>query len=176
MKIFNTNLDKVIIIQPQIFEDKRGLFLETFNYDKYLKVGINFSFVQDNFSVSKNNVLRGLHYQKTSPQGKLVYVNMGEIFDVAVNINPKSKDYGRWTGNILSSKNHCQMWIPPGFAHGFLVTSEIAHVAYKCTEKYNPQDEATIAWNDSDINIKWPSLSPILSKKDENGERLSDCF
>lgn len=169
-----TSLPEVVLIKPQIFRDDRGFFLETFHKNKYAEGGITGTFVQDNHSHSKKNTLRGLHYQLLHPQGKLVYVISGEIFDVAVDIRRGSPSFGKWTGVHLSAENKYQLYIPEGFAHGFLVLSETADVLYKCTELYTPDDDYGILWSDHTINITWQSSSPILSKKDQEYQTLKN--
>jgi len=174
MKVKKTKLDGVLVLEPEIFADDRGFFLESFNKDKYAKVGINFDFVQDNHSRSSKGVLRGLHFQKTKPQGKLVRVVRGEVYDVAVDIRSGSSTYGQWEAVILSEENKTQFWVPPGFAHGFLVLSETADFEYKCTDYYDPSDEGSLLWDDPDLNIPWPLDNPKLSEKDANAPLLHD--
>jgi dTDP-4-dehydrorhamnose 3,5-epimerase len=175
MNIIETSLSDCLIIEPKTYEDERGFFLETFNSNRYQKLAsINLTFVQDNHSQSKNKVLRGLHFQKTKPQGKLVRVLRGEVFDVAVDIRKKSPTFGNWEGVILSDKNKRQLWVPPGFAHGFLVLSNFADFEYKCTDYYDPNDEGCLLWNDPDLGINWPLNDPILSFKDRNANKLID--
>lgn len=174
MKAKKTNLKECLIIEPDAFEDSRGFFLECFNTKKYSDIGIACNFVQDNHSFSKNNVLRGLHYQHNIPQGKLVRVSSGEVYDVAVDVRKDSNTFGQYASVILSSKNKKQFWIPPGFAHGFLVLSDYADFEYKCSEFYSPENEVTIRWDDPTININWPCKNPILSEKDLSGIFLSD--
>lgn len=174
IKAENTKLDGVLIIKPQIFEDERGFFLESFNKDIYSEVGIDFDFVQDNHSRSTKGVLRGLHFQKTKPQGKLVRVVKGKVFDIAVDIRRGSATYGQWEAVILSEENKTQFWVPPGFAHGFMVLSDIADFEYKCTGYYDQSDEGGIIWNDPYLNIPWPDKNPILSEKDANAPKLID--
>lgn len=174
MKIKKTKLDGCLIFEPKVFGDDRGFFLESYNlarYEPYL--GLNYNFVQDNHSRSTKGVLRGLHFQKTKPQGKLVRVVRGEVFDVAVDIRKNSTSFGKYESVILSEENKKQFWIPPGFAHGFLVLSDIADFEYKCTEYYDPEDECGIAWNDSDIDINWPKLDIVISEKDKKAIKLS---
>ena len=167
LKVIKTKLKDCVIIEPKIFGDSRGFFLETFHEKRYSDLAeVNLSFVQDNHSRSTKNVLRGLHFQKTKPQGKLVRVVNGEVFDVAVDIRQNSSTFGKWESVILSDKNQTQFWIPPGFAHGFLVLSDTADFEYKCTEYYDSSDEGSILWNDPDLNIDWPIDNPILSKRD----------
>ncbi|MBN2375644.1 MAG: dTDP-4-dehydrorhamnose 3,5-epimerase [Sedimentisphaerales bacterium] len=171
-KITQTSLPGVVIIEPQIFGDDRGFFLETFHLQKYDELGLQKTFVQDNHSRSTCHVIRGLHYQLKHPQAKLVYVVRGEIFDVAVDIRRNSETFGRWTAAVLSDKNHQQMFIPQGFAHGFCVLSDSADVTYKCTDFYTPGDDFGIHFADPDINIDWPSSTPILSEKDQQNPTL----
>ncbi len=175
MEIIETKLLDCLIIKPKLFEDERGFFMETFQANRYLDcANIHSSFVQDNHSYSSKNVLRGLHYQRNQPQGKLVRVVQGEVFDVAVDLRKDSPTYGQWESIVLSEKNKLQFWVPPGFAHGFLVLSESADFLYKCTSFYKPEDEGCIVWNDPDLNIEWPIRSPILSRKDSEGSFFKD--
>jgi len=168
MNVINTKIPEVKIIEPKIFGDERGFFLETFHSARYEDlVGIDLPFVQDNYSRSSKGVLRGLHFQKSKPQGKLVRVVRGEVFDVAVDIRKGSPTYGQWEGVILSEDNKRQFWVPPGFAHGFVVLSDIADFEYKCTDFYDPSDEGSLLWNDPDIGIKWPLTDVTLSEKDK---------
>ncbi len=173
-------LPAVLLIEPAAFTDSRGFFLETYQRHKYTEAGLNRSFVQDNHSRSRKNVLRGLHYQLKHPQGKLVYTVSGEIFDVAVDIRRGSPTFGQWTGARLSDANHRQLFIPEGFAHGFMVLSESADVVYKCTEFYAHGDEYGIYWGDETIAIDWPEEQPILSEKDRELPAISaiaeDCL
>lgn len=169
-----TALPEVVLIKPHVFPDDRGFFLETFHQKKYAEGGIKNHFVQDNHSHSKKNTIRGLHYQLLHPQGKLVYVISGKIFDVAVDIRLGSPSFGKWTGVYLSSENKHQLYIPEGFAHGFQVLSETADVLYKCTELYYPNDDYGILWSDPQINIQWQSPAPILSKKDREYQPLNN--
>ncbi|MFM2484507.1 dTDP-4-dehydrorhamnose 3,5-epimerase [Celerinatantimonas yamalensis] len=168
MNVIQTTLDGCVIIEPQVFGDHRGFFLETFQAKRYAdEAGIIQPFVQDNHSRSTKGVLRGLHFQKTKPQGKLVRVVSGEVFDVAVDIRPESATFGQWTGVTLSEENKRQFWVPPRFAHGFVVLSDTADFEYKCTDYYDPSDEDSIAWDDPDISINWPLLDNLnLSDKD----------
>ncbi len=167
MEIKKTRLKDCLIIEPEIFEDQRGFFYETYHLDKYKNIAnIDYKFVQDNLSSSKKNVLRGLHFQKKKPQGKIVRVIKGEVFDVAVDLRVDSDTFGKWESHLLSEINKKQYWIPPGFAHGFLVISEEALVEYKCTDFYDPDDEGSIIWNDPSLNIDWPLGNPIVSIKD----------
>ena len=175
MNVINTKLKDCVLIEPKVFSDKRGFFLETFQADRYNDLaGITLPFVQDNYSRSSKGVLRGLHFQKTKPQGKLVRVVRGEVYDVAVDIRPGSLTYGQWEAVILSEENKNQFWVPPGFAHGFVVLSEIADFEYKCTDYYDASDEGGLFWNDPDLNISWPIDDPELSEKDANALLLSD--
>ena len=175
MKVLKTILDDCIIIEPKVYADDRGFFLETFQLNRYKnEAGIYENFVQDNFSRSSKGVLRGLHFQKLKPQGKLVRVVKGEVFDVAVDIRKDSTSFGKWVSVILSEDNKKQLWVPPGFAHGFVVLSDFADFEYKCTDYYDPSDEESILWNDPDLNINWPIDNPNLSDKDANAKKLSD--
>lgn len=175
MKIIKTKLKDCLIIEPKVFGDERGFFLETFQAERYTELaGINIPFVQDNHSRSSRGVLRGLHFQKSKPQGKLVRVVRGEVYDIAVDIRRDSPTYGLWEAVILSEENKLQFWIPPGFAHGFLVLSETADFEYKCTDYYDPTDEGSLLWNDPDLDIPWPKDNPKLSEKDANAPRLID--
>ncbi len=175
MQVIDTAIADVKIIQPKVFGDERGFFLETFEKRRYQKMlNINYDFVQDNHSRSRKNVLRGLHFQKTNPQGKLVRVVRGEVFDVAVDIRKDSPTYATWVGVNLSENNKTQFWIPPGLAHGFVVISDIADFEYKCTDYYNPHDEGCLLWNDPTVNINWPMSSPLLSDKDKLGKLLGE--
>ncbi|MEH2246187.1 dTDP-4-dehydrorhamnose 3,5-epimerase [Nostoc sp.] len=174
MSIVYTKIPEVLQLEPQVFADDRGFFFEAYNYQKFAQqTGIVTNFVQDNHSYSKQNVLRGLHYQIQQPQGKLIRAVVGTIFDVAVDIRKSSATFGKWVGSELSAKNKRLMWIPAGFAHGFLVLSEIAEVVYKTTDYYAPQSDRTILWNDPDLAIDWPLIAPpILSAKDQAGKPL----
>ena len=172
MKVLPTEIPDVLLIEPQVFGDARGFFFESYNDKAFAeKVGVETDFVQDNHSRSAENVLRGLHYQIQQPQGKLVRVVAGEVFDVAVDIRTSSPTFGKWVGYLLNAENKRQLWIPPGFAHGFLVVSEAAEVLYKTTDYYAPQYERSILWNDPDLAIAWPlKADPILSAKDRAGK------
>lgn len=177
MQVIDTKIRDVKIIQPKIFGDARGFFLETFEKNRYQEMlNIDFDFVQDNHSRSTKGVLRGLHFQTQNPQGKLVRVVRGEVFDVAVDIRPDSPTFGQWEGIILSEENKTQFWIPPGLAHGFVVLSDIADFEYKCTDYYNPAYEGCVLWNDPDIAIEWPEKNPLLSEKDKNGKKLKELL
>jgi len=173
MKVIQTKLADCIIIEPSVFRDGRGFFLEVFQAERYASVGINLPFVQDNHSYSSKGVLRGLHFQKTKPQGKLVRVVRGEVYDVVVDIRVGSVTYGQWIAVSLSEENKKQIWVPPGFAHGFLVISDSADLEYKCTEYYDPEDEGSLLWNDPDLDIIWPIDTPTLSKKDGQASLLA---
>ena len=172
MNVIETTIPDVLIIEPRVFGDDRGFFFESFNEKKFRdEVGIKTQFVQDNHSRSAKNVLRGLHYQIEQPQGKLVRVVIGEVFDVAVDIRKSSPTFGQWTGCLLSAENKRQFWVPPGFAHGFVVLSEMADFLYKTTDYYAPEHERCILWNDPELGIDWhTSEQPILSAKDEAGK------
>ena len=175
MEVIQTEIPDVKIVKPKVYGDERGFFLETFEQKRYQEMlGISLNFVQDNHSQSQKNVLRGLHFQKENPQGKLVRVVRGEVFDVAVDIRKDSSTYGKWVGVILSEDNKSQLWIPPGLAHGFLVMSDIADFEYKCTNYYDPNSERCLLWNDPTININWPITTPILSDKDRLGKTLQE--
>ena len=179
MKVIETKLPEVKIIELKVFGDERGFFMETYHQQRYAEVaGISNAFVQDNHSGSRLGTLRGLHYQLKNPQGKLVRVVSGKIFDVAVDIRSNSPSFGDWVGTILDTEERKQIWVPPGFAHGFYVMSEWAEVEYKTTDFYSPEWERTILWNDEDIAITWPvdaSHPPIVSAKDSRGCRLRDA-
>jgi len=174
MQVHKTDLPGVLIIEPKVFGDERGYFLETWSQERYASSVTQENFVQDNVSFSRKGVLRGLHFQKINPQGKLVYVLLGEVFDVAVDIRVGSPTFGQWTSVVLSAENKKQFFIPAGFAHGFCVTSDTALFAYKCTDKYNPQSEGSVLWNDPELNIPWPTDAPELSAKDAQGIKLAD--
>ena len=178
MNVIQTTINGVVIIEPKVFGDERGFFLETFQAERYKELaGIDLPFVQDNHSRSGKNVLRGLHFQKTKPQGKLVRVVRGEVFDVAVDIRKGSPTYGQWAGVILSEENKRQFWVPPGLAHGFVVLSDVADFEYKCTDYYDPSDEGCLMWNDPTVGIEWPEgIEPILSAKDQSGLALGELL
>lgn len=174
---YKSELPDVIKIQPNIYKDYRGFFMETYQKELFIKAGISNRFVQDNHSSSINHTLRGLHYQITHSQGKLVRVVIGNIFDVAVDLRKSSPYFGRWVGVYLSDENKSQLWIPPGFAHGFLVLSERADVIYKTTDYYDPSGERTIRWDDPDLAIEWPipeGVQPVISEKDAEGSLFND--
>ncbi len=175
MQVFQTALPEVLILEPEVFGDDRGFFFESFNQKIFEKLtGVKASFVQDNHSKSAANVLRGLHYQIQQPQGKLIRVISGEVFDVAVDLRRQSNTFGQWVGVIISAENKRQIWVPPGFAHGFLVLKNDTELLYKATDYYAPQHERCVRWDDPDIDIDWPLLSaPILSAKDKVGLDLS---
>ncbi len=169
MKVTPTRLKEVLVVEPAVHGDERGFFLESWHQERYLASGIPADFVQDNHSRSAQGTLRGLHYQLGRPQGKLVRVVAGEVFDVAVDLRKSSPTFGRWAGEVLSAGNHRQLWIPPGFAHGFYVLSESADLLYKCTEYYNPDDDRALRWDDPELAIEWPLLKgpePLLSARD----------
>jgi dTDP-4-dehydrorhamnose 3,5-epimerase len=174
MVIKRCELAGLLILEPKVFGDARGFFMETWNRQRYAAAGLEADFVQDNISVSGRGALRGLHYQNPNPQGKLVSVLQGEVFDVAVDVRVSSPTFGRWHGLRLSSENKLQFFVPAGFAHGFAVLSETAMFHYKCTNFYSPKDEMTVRWNDPEIGIEWPVGSPILSDKDARGLLLRD--
>lgn len=175
LKIIETAIPEVKILEPTVHQDERGFFMETYQIKRYQQLlGEQAVFVQDNFSRSIQGVLRGLHYQKQNPQGKLVTVLQGEIYDVAVDIRPTSQNYKKWVGVILSAENHRQLWVPPGFAHGFLTLSAYADMHYKCTQFYAAHDDFSIQWNDPALGIQWPlHQGPLLSRKDEIAPCLS---
>lgn len=181
VKVIPTAIPDVLIFEPTIHGDHRGFFLETWRESSFEEIAPNYRFVQDNHSKSGKGILRGLHYQLTQPQGKLVRVIAGEIYDVAVDMRRASPTFGRWVGVTLSADNHHQLWVPPGFAHGFVVTSESAEMVYKCTDYYAPQDEHSLLWNDPDLGISWPLAeagieAPVLSAKDRDGRRFADAL
>lgn len=179
MDVTPTALPDVLLIEPKLFGDARGCFMETFATRRYAEHGILEPFVQDNFSRSRRGILRGLHYQLHKPQAKLVQVLRGEVFDVAVDLRRSSPYFGQWAGEILSEKNHRQLFIPAGFAHGFVVLSDEADFVYKCSEYYAPECERTLAWDDPTIGVKWPiDFAPLLSQKDQHGQsfQTAACF
>jgi dTDP-4-dehydrorhamnose 3,5-epimerase len=177
MRIHSTELQEVVVIEPEVFSDARGYFLETYNARKFAEAGIREEFVQDNQSQSKRGVLRGLHYQVEQEQGKLIRVLSGEIFDVVVDLRPGSSTCGKWSGFILSGTEQKMLWIPKGLAHGFYTLSETAEVVYKATEFYAPQHERTLLWNDPDLAIHWPLRGePILSEKDKAGHSWKELM
>ncbi len=174
MQVIETALAGVKIIEPDVYGDSRGYFMETWNAKRYGDAGIDYQFLQDNISTSEHGVLRGLHYQYENIQGKLVYVLQGSVYDVAVDVRRGSDSFGQWVGVELSADNKRQLIVPPGFAHGFCVTSDSAMFAYKCTDIYNHAAEVSVFWNDPDININWPIKAPLLSKKDHTASLLKD--
>ncbi|USD29087.1 dTDP-4-dehydrorhamnose 3,5-epimerase [Pseudoalteromonas sp. SCSIO 43201] len=174
MKVIKTNIDGLLIIEPEVFGDERGYFYEMYQAERYKSLGILENFIQDNRSSSSRGVLRGLHFQKTKSQGKLVTVTSGEVFDVAVDLRPNSETFGKHCTVLLTAENKRQFYIPPGFAHGFCVLSEKADFQYKCTDYYDPSDESGIIWNDCELGIEWPISYPILSQKDLCQPKFSD--
>jgi dTDP-4-dehydrorhamnose 3,5-epimerase len=172
MKVIETALPGVVIIEPKVFGDERGFFMETYSELRYHEAGIPQRFVQANHSRSRQGVLRGLHYQLIQPQGKLVSVSRGRVFDVAVDVRRGSPTFGQWVGCILDDETHKQIYIPPGFAHGFAVLSEVADFLYQCTDYYHPASEAGIAWNDPELGIDWPEMDYTLSEKDQKNPLL----
>jgi dTDP-4-dehydrorhamnose 3,5-epimerase len=174
MKVIETKLPGVLIVEPKVFGDARGFFQETWLKSRYESMGIKEEFVQDNLSYSTRGVLRGVHYQYHHAQGKLVSVAKGGVFDVAVDIRVDSPTFGQWVGALLTGQNHRQLWVPPGFAHGFCVVSDIVYFTYKCTDLYTPEAEGGIIWNDPDIGIRWPMQDVELSDKDKVYPRLRD--
>ncbi|MEM7409613.1 MAG: dTDP-4-dehydrorhamnose 3,5-epimerase [Myxococcota bacterium] len=174
MRFEETIIPGVVIVHPQVFRDPRGFFLETYHAEKYAEGGIHDAFVQDNHSYSTKGTLRGLHAQNPEPQGKLLRVVEGEVFDVAVDARRGSPTYGQHVTCVLSAENFNQLYVPPGLLHGFLVTSETAHVQYKCTRLYRPKAEFSVAWNDPDLGIDWPIETPTLSEKDAKAPRLAE--
>tara|TARA_B100000315_G_scaffold182435_1_gene171287 strand:+ start:2822 stop:3427 length:606 start_codon:yes stop_codon:yes gene_type:complete len=174
LKLINTSIPDVLLLEPNVYDDPRGFFLEIFHQTKYTDVGIDKTFVQDNYSHSKHGILRGLHYQLLHPQGKLIFVLSGEIFDVAVDIRRGSSTFGQWFGVNLSAENKRQIYVPEGFAHGFCVLSESADVMYKCSDFYDAEDEYGIFWSDETIAIDWPVKTPILSEKDSKFQILDE--
>ena len=169
MDVEETAISGVLLIKPQVFGDARGYFVETWQSARYAELGIPTTFVQDNISFSPHGVLRGLHWQSPYAQGKLVTVLQGEVFDVAVDLRPDSLTFGKWVGTVLSAENHYQLWVPPGLAHGFCVTSDTALFSYKCTEFYRPEAERCILWNDETLDIEWPLADVTVSSKDQAG-------
>jgi dTDP-4-dehydrorhamnose 3,5-epimerase len=176
MKVLPTDLPGVVLVEPVVHRDTRGFFLETYNEGRYREAGITATFVQDNHSRSARGTLRGLHFQVRRMQGKLVRAVAGEMFDVAVDVRRGSPTFGRWVGARLSAENFRQIYIPPGFAHGFCVLSDVGEVEYKCTELYEAGDELAIAWNDPQIGIDWPASEPLLSAKDKAAPRLAEVL
>ena len=176
MKVLETVLPGVLIIEPKVFGDARGFFLESYQAERYRQLGIAHTFVQDNHSRSARGVLRGLHFQRSRPQGKLVSVSRGAVYDVAVDINPASPTCGQFVAVELNDENHRQLWIPPGYAHGFCVLSDIADFQYKCTDYYIPEDEGGLLWSDPQVNIPWPIEQPLLSAKDQRNPTLAQLL
>jgi dTDP-4-dehydrorhamnose 3,5-epimerase len=175
MSVTQTSLPGVLVIEPVMHPDDRGFFVETYQAERYRELtGINLSFVQDNHSRSHRGVLRGIHAQKAHPQGKLVRVARGEVYDVVADIDPESDTFGHWVGVTLSDESGRQLWVPPGYGHGFLVTSQVADFEYKCTDYYAPGDEIGVVWNDADLAIDWPIRDPIVSPKDRALPKLSE--
>ena len=178
MQIIDTALADVKILEPKVFGDERGFFLESWNQQFFADNGLPATFVQDNHSRSQQGVLRGLHYQIKNPQGKLVRVTQGEVFDVAVDMRQSSPQFGQWVGVSLSESNKRQLWVPPGFAHGFYVVSQSADFQYKCTDYYAPEYERSLLWNDEQVGVEWPVLrgqAPVLAAKDAEGQTFNNC-
>lgn len=176
MKFIRTEIPEVIVVEPRVFGDHRGFFMETWNRRPFAEAGIDVDFVQDNHSCSVQGTLRGMHYQVHRPQGKLVRVTAGEVFDVVVDLRRNSDNFGRWVGRHISARNRLMLWVPPGFAHGFYVVSEAAEFLYKCTDYYAPELERVLAWDDAQIGIKWPLISgkpPLLLERDALGLPLA---
>jgi dTDP-4-dehydrorhamnose 3,5-epimerase len=174
MNVIRGELEGLLIFEPKVFGDARGFFMETWNQRRYAEAGLDAPFVQDNLSLSSRGILRGLHFQNPAPQGKLVSVLQGEVFDVAVDIRTSSPTFGRWQGTHLSGDNKRQFYVPPGFAHGFVVLTDAAMFHYKCTAFYSPKDEVSIRWDDPEIGIEWPTKAPLLSERDSKGLLLRD--
>ncbi len=172
MQVHATALPGVVVIEPRVFLDERGFFVETYHARRYAEAGIDAAFIQDNHSRSRRGTLRGLHFQRTRPQGKLVRVVEGEVLDVAADVDPTSPTYGRWVSVSLSSDNFRQLYVPPGYAHGFCVVSETAQLEYKCTDFYDPADEGGVMWDDPVLGIEWPTRTPILSERDKRHPAL----
>lgn len=176
MNVIQTAIPDVLVIEPVVRRDARGFFVEVWHTERYRSAGMGLPFVQDNHSRSSRGILRGLHYQIQQPQGKLVRVASGEVFDVAVDLRRSSPTFGRWVSAILSGDNHHQLWVPPGFAHGFYVLSETADLLYKCTDLYAPEHDRTLKWDDPDVGVDWPLEGPpLLSAKDQAGIPLRDA-
>lgn len=172
MNVTRTEIPDVLLVEPKVYGDDRGFFLETFQAERYAEAGVRGPFVQDNWSRSSKGILRGLHYQEPNGQGKLVSVVSGVVYDVAVDVRRGSPTFGKWVAYELSAQNKRQLWIPPGLAHGFCVVSESADFVYKCTQLYSPKDEHSILWNDPDLAIPWPVANPLLSAKDAAAPQL----
>lgn len=175
MKVLPLEIPDVLIVEPRVFEDGRGFFMETYQKERFRDAGLDVEFVQDNHSCSSYGTLRGLHYQVQHPQGKLCRVVRGEVFDVAVDLRRSSPTFGRWVGVLLSAANRRQVYVPPGFAHGFCVLSEVAEFLYKCTDFYSPEHERTLVWDDPAVGVDWPVREPLLSAKDRQGRVLAEC-
>ncbi|MBI4576225.1 MAG: dTDP-4-dehydrorhamnose 3,5-epimerase [Planctomycetes bacterium] len=175
MKVTATDLPGLLVIEPRVFRDERGWFYESYHAPRYEAHGVPAAFLQDNHSLSSRGTLRGLHYQFPRLQGKLVQVTRGEVWDVAVDIRRGSPTFGRWFGVVLSDENRLQVWVPPGYAHGFLVLSDEAEFVYKCTEVYHPEDDRGILWNDPELAIPWPAAAPTLSEKDWRHPALAEA-
>lgn len=177
MQVIKTPIEGLLIIEPKVFGDSRGFFMETWQKRRYEEAGISDEFVQDNRSFSQRGILRGLHFQKTHPQGKLFSVICGKVFDVAVDLRKESETFGKWYGTLLDDESNRQLWLPPGFAHGFYVLSESAFCEYKCTDFYDPTDELSLAWDDPTLGISWPLLNgaqPVLSAKDSRASSFKE--
>jgi len=178
MKFLPTRIPDVVLIEPQVFGDDRGFFMETWRAEAFSQAGLPATFVQDNHSRSRRGSLRGLHYQLQQPQGKLVRCVLGSVFDVAVDMRRSSPTFGKWVGEVLSAENRRQLWVPAGFAHGFLVLSDSADFVYKCTDYYHPASEQSLAWNDRRVAIQWPfpnGVEPLLSEKDKGGRSFAEA-
>ena len=177
MKITSTAIPEVLLFEPVVHKDDRGYFMETFRKSLFDERGLHMDFVQDNQSMSKKGALRGLHYQLEHPQGKLARVLSGQVFDVAVDLRRSSPSFGHWVGEVLSAENRKQLWIPPGFAHGFLVLSDTAELSYKCTDYFHPEDEHSLLWRDPEVHIKWPEIDGkiTLSEKDQAAKMLPEA-
>lgn len=176
MEVKNCEIEGLLEIFPKVYGDERGFFVEIWHEERYSSIGIHLPFVQDNHSFSQKGILRGLHFQKKFPQGKLVSAITGKVYDVAVDLREDSKTFGKWHGVILDAEKCNQFWIPPGFAHGFCVLSDTAHFVYKCTDIYHPEDEGSIRWDDQRLAIPWPIDDPLLSKKDQEAPFFNDLF
>ncbi len=176
MNVTPCELPEVLLVEPRVFRDERGFFLESWHERRYAQAGLPGPFVQDNHSFSRRGTLRGLHVQARRPQGKLVRATQGEMFDVAVDVRQGSPTFGRWVARVLNGAEQLQLWVPPGFAHGFLTLSEEAHVEYKCTGFYDPEDDLAIAWDDPDLAIAWPAREPLLSERDRRAPRLREVL
>ncbi len=174
MKVIETKLPGVLIIEPKVYGDDRGFFKEIFQENRYREAGVDMPFVQDNSSRSQKGVLRGIHFQRKRPQGKLVSCNRGTVYDVVVDVSPESKTFGQYVGIEISEDNHRQVWVPPGYGHGFCVMSNMADFQYKCTDFYCPEDEGGVLWSDPDLEINWPVTDPIVSEKDRQLPLLED--